>query len=41
MKFNIEVVDNRYARAGVNLLLAHVYAISMAADYIEFNSIEF
>jgi fatty acid-binding protein DegV len=41
MKFNIEVVDNRYARAGVNLLLAPVYGITMAADYIVFNSIEF
>jgi len=41
MKFNVEVVDNRYARAGVNFLLAPVYALTFAADYIVFNSIEF
>lgn len=41
MKFNVEVVDNRYARAGVNLLLAPVYGISVAVDYVLFNSIEF
>ncbi len=41
MKFNVEVVDNRYARAGVNFLLAPVYALTTAADYIVFNSIEF
>ncbi len=41
MKFNVEVVDNRYARAGVNFLLAPVYAITTAADYIVFNSLEF
>ncbi len=41
MKFNVEVVDNRYARAGVNLLLAPIYGITMAADYVVFNSIEF
>ena len=41
MKFNVEVVDNRYARAGVNLLLAPVYGITTAADYVVFNSLEF
>lgn len=41
MKFNVEVVDNRYARAGVNFLLAPVYALTTAADYIVFNSLEF
>jgi len=41
MKFNVEVVDNRYARAGVNILLAPVYGISVAVDYVLFNSIEF
>jgi hypothetical protein len=41
MKFNVEVVDNRYARAGVNFLLAPVYGISMAADYVVLNSLEF
>ncbi|MGF1755865.1 DUF3332 domain-containing protein [Vibrio makurazakiensis] len=41
MKFNVEVVDNRYARAGVNLLLAPVYGITTAVDYALFNSLEF
>jgi len=41
MKFNIEVVDNRYARAGVNFLLAPVYGLTTAADYVIFNSLEF
>ncbi|PQJ89910.1 MULTISPECIES: DUF3332 domain-containing protein [Aliivibrio] len=41
MQFNVEVVDNRYARAGVNFLLSPVYAITTAADYIVFNSLEF
>lgn len=41
VKFNLEVVDNRYARAGVNFLLAPVYGITTAADYVVFNSLEF
>lgn len=41
MEFNVEVVDNRYARAGVNFLLAPVYGITTAADYVVFNSVEF
>lgn len=41
MQFNVEVVDNRYARAGVNLLLSPVYAFTVAVDYVVFNSIEF
>lgn len=41
MQFNLEVVDNRYARGGVNILLAPVYAITVAVDAIVFNSIEF
>lgn len=41
VKFNLEVVDNRYARGGVNMLLAPVYALTVAADTIVFNSIEF
>ncbi|MEZ8824442.1 DUF3332 family protein [Vibrio amylolyticus] len=39
--FNVEVVDNRYARAGVNLLLAPVYGVTTAVDYVVFNSLEF
>ena len=41
MKFNLEAVDNRYARGGLNILLAPVYALSVGADTIVFNSIEF
>jgi hypothetical protein len=41
MKFNLEVVDNRYARGGINFALSPVYALTIAADYIFINSIEF
>lgn len=41
MQFNVEVVDNRYGRAGVNLLLAPIYAITFAVDYVVVNSVEF
>lgn len=41
MKGNIVAVDNRYARGGLNMLLAPVYALSVAADYLVFNSIGF
>lgn len=41
MKFNLMAVDNRYARGGLNMLLAPVYGFSMAADVFVFNSIEF
>lgn len=41
MTFNLEAVDNRYARGGLNLLMAPVYALSVATDAIVFNSVEF
>lgn len=41
MKFNLEAVDNRYARGGLNMLLAPVYGLTATADVIVFNSIEF
>lgn len=41
MQFNLEVVDNRYARGGVNILLAPVYALTVAVDALVFNAIEF
>ncbi|GEA59107.1 DUF3332 family protein [Vibrio comitans] len=41
MEFNIKVVDNRYARGGVNFLLAPVYGFTTLADYFVVNSIEF
>ncbi|MGL4828075.1 MAG: DUF3332 domain-containing protein [Vibrio sp.] len=40
-KFNLEVVDNRYAREGLFLLLSPVYGLTSAADLFIFNSIEF
>ncbi|MGL4381939.1 MAG: DUF3332 domain-containing protein [Vibrio sp.] len=40
-KFNLEVVDNRYAREGLFLLLSPVYGIASTADLFIFNSIEF
>ena len=41
MKFNLKAVDNRYARGGLNMLMAPVYGVAIAADYIVFNSLEF
>lgn len=41
MKFNVKAVDNRYARGGLNFLLSPAYGLTIAADYIIFNSIEF
>lgn len=41
MEFNLKVVDNRYARGGVNFLLAPVYGFTMLADAFVVNSIEF
>lgn len=40
-KFNLEVVDNRYGREGMFLLLSPVYGIAGAADLFVFNAIEF
>lgn len=41
MEFNVKVVDNRYARGGVNFLLAPVYGFTILADSFVVNSIEF
>jgi hypothetical protein len=41
LQFNMEVVDNKYARGGVNILLTPVYALTTAVDLLIFNSIEF
>ena len=41
MKFNMDVVDNRYARGGLTFLMSPVYALSTGADYIILNPIEF
>ncbi len=40
-KFNLEVVDNRYGREGLFLLLSPVYGIAGIADLLIINSIEF
>ncbi|MCF1428354.1 MAG: DUF3332 domain-containing protein [Shewanella sp.] len=40
-KGNLSVVDNRYGRAGLYMLMAPVYGIAAAADLFIFNSIEF
>ncbi|HHQ4610250.1 DUF3332 domain-containing protein [Aeromonas veronii] len=40
-KGNLSVVDNRYARAGVFMLLSPVYGLAATADLFVFNTIEF
>ncbi len=40
-KFNLEIVDNRYAREGMFLLLSPVYGIASIADLFIFNAVEF
>lgn len=40
-KFNLEVVDNRYARGGMFVLLSPVYGIAGVADLFIFNAVEF
>ncbi|MDA0148211.1 DUF3332 domain-containing protein [Vibrio sp. LaRot3] len=40
-KFNLEIVDNRYGREGMFLLLSPVYGLAGTADLFIFNAIEF
>ncbi|ADN76335.1 conserved hypothetical protein [Ferrimonas balearica DSM 9799] len=40
-KANLSVVDNRYGRAGLFMLMSPVYGIASMADLFIFNSIEF
>lgn len=40
-KGNLSVVDNRYGRAGVFMLLSPVYGLAASADLFVFNTIEF
>ncbi len=40
-KANLSVVDNRYGRAGLFMLLSPVYGIAATADFFIFNTIEF
>lgn len=41
MEVNLKAVDNRYARGGLNILMSPAYGLTIAADYIVFNSVEF
>ncbi|CAH0525795.1 DUF3332 family protein [Vibrio hippocampi] len=41
MGANLKAVDNRYARGGLNMLMAPVYGLAISVDYIVFNSLEF
>lgn len=40
-KANLKIVDNRYGRAGVFILMSPVYAIASVGDLFIFNTIEF
>ncbi|GAK84244.1 hypothetical protein JCM19238_1810 [Vibrio ponticus] len=40
-KFNLEIVDNRYGREGMFLLLSPVYGLAGTVDLFIFNAIEF
>ncbi len=40
-KFNLQIVDNRYGREGMFLLLSPVYGIASFADLFIFNAVEF
>ncbi|BBQ54200.1 DUF3332 domain-containing protein [Aeromonas jandaei] len=40
-KGNLSVVDNRYGRAGVFMLLSPIYGLAATADLFVFNTIEF
>ncbi|MBA5764023.1 DUF3332 domain-containing protein [Vibrio sp. 404] len=40
-KFNLEIVDNRYGREGMFLLLSPVYGLAGTIDLFIFNAIEF
>ncbi|MBY5991818.1 DUF3332 domain-containing protein [Ferrimonas balearica] len=40
-KANLTVVDNRYGRAGLFVLMSPVYGVASLADLFVFNSIEF
>ncbi len=38
---NLKVVDNRYGRAGIYILISPIYAATASVDLFVFNSIEF
>ncbi|MGF1684544.1 DUF3332 domain-containing protein [Photobacterium minamisatsumaniensis] len=41
MGYNIKAVDNRYARGGLNMLMSPIYGVTISADYLVLNSLEF
>lgn len=40
-QFNVDIVDNRYGREGMFILLSPVYMVATAADLFIFNAVEF
>ena len=41
MELNMKPVDNRYARAGLTVLMSPVYVLAAGADFFVLNGIEF
>ncbi|WP_394245307.1 DUF3332 family protein [Vibrio astriarenae] len=41
MELNMKPVDNRYARAGVTILMSPVYVLAAGVDFFILNGIEF
>lgn len=41
MEYNVKAVDNRYARGGLNIAMSPLYAVTVGADYLVLNSLEF
>ncbi|MBC7001470.1 DUF3332 family protein [Photobacterium sp. BZF1] len=41
MEYNVKAVDNRYARGGLNMAMSPLYAVTVGADYLVLNSLEF
>ncbi|AJR05264.1 DUF3332 domain-containing protein [Photobacterium gaetbulicola] len=41
MEYNVKAVDNRYARGGLNIAMSPLYAVTVSADYLVLNSLEF
>ncbi|MGF1734493.1 DUF3332 domain-containing protein [Photobacterium satsumensis] len=41
MEYNVKAVDNRYARGGLNMLMSPIYGVTITADYLVLNSLEF
>ncbi|CAM4216488.1 DUF3332 domain-containing protein [Vibrio astriarenae] len=41
MELNMKPVDNRYARAGLTVLMSPIYVLAAGADFFVLNGIEF